>query len=116
MNFNLKSIIPEHIAELIPYASARDELQGEGSVFLDANELPQPLPDMPGNVNRYPVEQPKLLREKLAAVKGVEPESVFLGNGSDEIIDMMMRCFCGLGKIRSWFFPQHLACTVSVPG
>ncbi len=105
MHFNLKSIIPEHIAELIPYASARDELEGDGAVFLDANELPQPLPDMPKDVNRYPGDQPNLLRKKLSAVKGVKPESIFLGNGSDEIIDMVMRCFCRPGKDQVMVFP-----------
>ena len=105
MRFNLKSIIPEHIAELIPYASARDELEGEGSVFLDANELPQPFPDMPTGVNRYPGEQPIRLKKKLSAVKGVKPDSIFLGNGSDEIIDMLMRCFSRPGKDQIMVFP-----------
>ncbi len=105
MHFNLKSIIPDHIAELIPYASARDELKGEGTIFLDANELPQPLPDMPLDVNRYPGEQPNRLRKKLSAIKGVKPESILLGNGSDEIIDILMRCFSRPGKDQIMVFP-----------
>ncbi len=105
MRFNLKSMIPEHIAELTPYSSARDEYEGSGSVFLDANELPQAFPGMPAEVNRYPGKEPQELMEKLSVVKGIDPDRIFLGNGSDEIIDLLMRCFCRPGKDQIMVFP-----------
>lgn len=105
MSFNLKSIIPEHIRNITPYASARDEFKGKGSVFLDANELPEPLPGMPADANRYPGSEPELLKEKLSAVKQVERDCILLGNGSDEIIDMLMRCFCRPGEDQVMVFP-----------
>ena len=105
MRFNLKSMIPEHIAELTPYSSARDEYEGSGSVFLDANELPEAFPGMPPGVNRYPGREPQDLMEKLAAVKGIDQDRIYLGNGSDEIIDLLMRCFCRPGKDQIMVFP-----------
>ncbi len=105
MRFNLKSMIPEHIAELTPYSSARDEYEGSGSVFLDANELPDAFPGMPPGVNRYPGKEPGELRKKLSAIKEVDQEQIFLGNGSDEIIDLLMRCFCRPGKDQVMVFP-----------
>ena len=105
MKFDLNAMIPEHIAELIPYSSARSEFGGRGSVFLDANELPEPLPGMPPDVNRYPGKEPEELIEKLSAVKGVDKEGILLGNGSDEILDMIMRCFCRPGEDQVMIFP-----------
>lgn len=72
-----------------PYASARDEFKGEADIFLDANENPYPSP-----YNRYPDPLQWRVKEKLAAIKGVEPEQIFLGNGSDEAIDLIIRAFC----------------------
>ncbi len=107
MTFNLQSLVPEHIARMKPYTSARDDFGGsrENRVFLDANELPEPLVDMPPNINRYPGNEPYLLKEKLAAVKNTDPARVFLGNGSDEIIDLVMRCFARPGKDQIMIFP-----------
>ncbi len=105
MRFDLQSLIPEHIAELTPYSSARNEFEGSGSVFLDANELPDAFPGMPPGVNRYPGKEPRELREKLSAVKGVNQDSILLGNGSDEVIDMIMRCFCRPGEDQIMVFP-----------
>ncbi|MFP4691923.1 MAG: histidinol-phosphate transaminase [Bacteroidales bacterium] len=105
MRFNLKSMIPEHIAAFTPYSSARDEFEGSGSVFLDANELPEAFPGMPPGINRYPGKEPKEFKEKLAAVKGVNRDNILLGNGSDEIIDLIMRCFCQPGEDRVMVFP-----------
>ena len=105
MPFDIQSMIPEHIRNITPYASARDEIKGKGSVFLDANELPEPLPGMPADANRYPGSELQLLKEKLAAVKQVKRDCIFLGNGSDEIIDMLMRCFCRPGEDQVMVFP-----------
>lgn len=107
MSFDLQSLIPEHIALLKPYLSARDEFNDhhESFVFLDANELPEPLHGFPANINRYPGNEPGRLKEKLAVIKKIDPESIFLGNGSDEIIDLIMRCFARAGKDEIMTFP-----------
>lgn len=72
-----------------PYSSARDEFKGEAEVFLDANENPYPSP-----YNRYPDPLQWEVKKKLGQLKGVEPEQIFLGNGSDEAIDLLIRAFC----------------------
>jgi histidinol-phosphate aminotransferase len=72
-----------------PYASARDEFKGEADVYLDANENPYPT-----SYNRYPDPLQWKVKEKLAVLKGVKPTQIFLGNGSDEPIDLLMRAFC----------------------
>ena len=72
-----------------PYSSARNEFQGEASVFLDANENPWNEP-----FNRYPDPLQRLLKERIAQVKRVDAASIFLGNGSDEAIDLVVRAFC----------------------
>ena len=97
MDFNLEKLIRENIKALIPYSSARDEFTGEASVFLDANEnaLGSPLIKW---YNRYPDPHQQKVKEALSAVKAVEQEKIFLGNGSDECIDLLYRCFCNPGK------------------
>lgn len=107
MSFNLKALIPEHIAHLKPYASARNDFDGQRDhlVFLDANELPQAIHGLPSGINRYPSEEPDRLKRKLAAIKNVDHNKVFLGSGSDEIIDLLMRCFARPGKDRIMVFP-----------
>lgn len=72
-----------------PYSSARDEFKGEADVFLDANENPYPTP-----YNRYPDPLQWKVKEKLSSIKGVPPAQIFLGNGSDEPIDLLIRAFC----------------------
>jgi histidinol-phosphate aminotransferase len=72
-----------------PYSSARDDFHGAAEVFLDANENPYPSP-----YNRYPDPHQWLVKEKLAKIKGVKPTQIFLGNGSDEPIDLIIRAFC----------------------
>lgn len=91
--FNLDSIIRENIKTLVPYASARDEFSGEASVFLDANEnaLGSPLLKW---YNRYPDPMQWKVKEKISFIKQVPKENIFLGNGSDEPIDNLLRCFC----------------------
>lgn len=83
-----------NIASLKPYTSARDEYQGkDAKIFLDANENPYNTP-----YNRYPDPLQRDLKAQVAAIKGVRPTQIFMGNGSDEGIDLMYRLFCTPGK------------------
>ena len=77
------------IAALTPYSTARDEYKGELGVFLDANESPYE-----NGYNRYPDPHQKALKAQIAAIKGVAAENIFIGNGSDEAIDLVFRVFC----------------------
>lgn len=87
--FSLGNLIRENIRDMKPYSSARDEFHGEAEVFLDANENPYPSP-----YNRYPDPLQRSVKTALSRVKGVAPEQIFLGNGSDEAIDLLIRAFC----------------------
>jgi histidinol-phosphate aminotransferase len=80
----------------VPYSSARDEFKGEASVFLDANENSFGSP-LPHAYNRYPDPLQKEVKNKLSKIKGVPAENMFLGNGSDEAIDILFRAFCQPG-------------------
>ena len=82
-----------NIRAMQPYSSARDEFHGSASVFLDANENPYNAP-----YNRYPDPMQWRLKERISEIKGVPVESIFLGNGSDEPIDLLLRAFCEPGK------------------
>ncbi|WP_438946771.1 histidinol-phosphate transaminase [Sediminibacterium sp.] len=95
--FDVNTLVRDNIARLTPYSSARDEFSGEAKVFLDANEnsLGSPLKKW---YNRYPDPHQKAIKQKLAMVKGIAAEHIFLGNGSDECIDLLYRCFCNPGK------------------
>ena len=86
---NLNKLLRKNIKNLVPYSSARDEFSGDGKVFLDANENPFNAP-----YNRYPDPLQKLLKRKISDIKGVSREQIFLGNGSDEPIDLLIRAFC----------------------
>ena len=89
----LQELVRPCIWRLKPYSSARDEYKGvEASVFLDANENPYNSP-----YNRYPDPLQQEVKALLAPIKGVEPEQLFLGNGSDEAIDLTFRVFCQPG-------------------
>ena len=91
--FNLEKITRSNIWSLAPYSSARNEYAGrEARVFLDANENPYNQP-----FNRYPDPLQLELKAAIAKVKGVPAENIFLGNGSDEAIDLPYRCFCNPG-------------------
>jgi len=94
--FNLDKLTRENIQKLVPYSSARDEFSGEAKVFLDANEnsLGSPLPKW---YNRYPDPHQHQLKQVISTIKGIGPEHIFLGNGSDECIDLLFRCFCEPG-------------------
>ncbi|MBS1745202.1 MAG: histidinol-phosphate transaminase [Bacteroidetes bacterium] len=95
--FTLENIVRNNIKKLIPYSSARSEFEGEAQIFLDANEnsLGSVLNN---NFHRYPDPLQKKLKEKLSAVKQVAVENIFIGNGSDEAIDLLIRAFCNPGK------------------
>ena len=85
----IDKLVRENIKALKPYSSARDEYTGEAMVFLDANENPFNEP-----YNRYPDPLQKELKEKISKLKSVASENIFLGNGSDEPIDLLIRAFC----------------------
>ncbi len=94
MNNNIKELIRKNIRELKAYSSARDEYSGAEGVFLDANENPY------GNFNRYPDPHQQDLKKLISSIKNIPTENIFLGNGSDEVIDLAFRIFCepGLDK------------------
>lgn len=96
MNFDLQDIIRPNIKNLSPYSSARDEFQGEASVFLDANENSFGSPTN-GDYNRYPDPMQMVVKKRLSEIKGVPVQNIFLGNGSDEAIDILIRAFCRPG-------------------
>ncbi|WP_340073762.1 histidinol-phosphate transaminase [Leptobacterium sp. I13] len=93
--FNLKNLIRPNVANMKPYTSARDEYMGTTSemVFLDANENPYN-----NGINRYPDPNQKELKNVLAKLKDISPYQLLLGNGSDEILDLIFRAFCEPGK------------------
>lgn len=98
--FDLQNIVRENIRKLTPYSSARDEYKGVQGIFLDANEnsLGSPIDDVTENVNRYPDPLQLELKKKISQVKGISVENIFVGNGSDEAIDILFRAFCYPGK------------------
>lgn len=91
--FTLNSILRPHILSLTPYSSARDEYTGREGVFLDANENALGSATV-ASYNRYPDPYQWSIKERLAPLKGVRPEQIFLGNGSDEPIDLLIRATC----------------------
>lgn len=86
---DILNLLRNNIRTLVPYSSARDEYKGEEAVFLDANENPYNQP-----LNRYPDPLQVKLKTRIASIKQVEPGQIFLGNGSDEAIDLLFRAFC----------------------
>jgi len=86
---DINKLLRENIRSLQPYSCARDEFKGEASVYMDANENPYNAP-----FNRYPDPLQLELKEQISLVKGVPSENIFLGNGSDEPIDLLYRAFC----------------------
>ncbi len=95
--FDLESLVRKNIKDLKPYSSARAEYSGNASIFLDANEnsFGSPLPE---NFNRYPDPLQWQLKEKISKIKGIPSQNIFIGNGSDEVIDLAYRIFCEPGK------------------
>lgn len=102
--FNLETLVRPNIRSLKPYSSARDEFKGDASVFLDANEnsLGSPLVKW---YNRYPDPMQLKVKEKISFVKKIPVEQLFIGNGSDEAIDLLFRCFCEPGVDEVVIFP-----------
>lgn len=96
--FDITKIVRPNILNLKPYSSARDEFEGSEGIFLDANENPF------GDLNRYPDPLQKAVKQKLGEIKGIPAENIFLGNGSDEIIDLCFRIFCEPGNDKALTF------------
>lgn len=106
--FDINKIVRKNILELEKYSSARDEFSGKEGVFLDANENPF------GRLNRYPDPYQVELKSKLEKLKGIKSSSIFIGNGSDEVIDIAFRIFCNPGKDKALTFtPTYGMYTVS---
>lgn len=105
MPFDLKKALRPHIAAIKPYSSARDEYSGSEGVFLDANENSMGTPGMAmpsmaisaTHFHRYPDPYQQKLKQRIAEIKGIPAKNIFLGNGSDEAIDLLMRAFCRPG-------------------
>jgi histidinol-phosphate aminotransferase len=89
MSFNLQNITRKNIWDLSPYSSARDEFTGKAKIYLDANENPYN-----NGLNRYPDPYQFQLKSKIADIKNVKTNQIIIGNGSDEIIDLLYRAFC----------------------
>ena len=101
-NIDIDNLVRENIKNLKPYSSARNEYSGEASIFLDANEnaygSPISLPSPLENFHRYPDPLQLDLKNTLSKIKGVPSQNIFIGNGSDEIIDIVYRIFCEPGR------------------
>ncbi len=98
MNNNIEQLVRNNIRDLAPYSSAREDYSGTDGIFLDANENPF------GIYNRYPDPYQNKLKQRLAELKGINQSQIFLGNGSDEIIDLTYRIFCEPGKDKALTF------------
>jgi len=94
---DINSLQRENIKNLRPYSTARDEYKGQASVYLDANENSFGSP-LPADYNRYPDPLQLDLKDAISKIKGVPIENTFLGNGSDEAIDLLYRAFCEPAK------------------
>jgi histidinol-phosphate aminotransferase len=95
MKTSIRNLVRENIKNIQPYSSARDEFTESTSdmLFLDANENP-----FENGVNRYPDPQQQAVKEKLSAIKNIAAENILLGNGSDEVLDLIFRAFCEPNK------------------
>jgi histidinol-phosphate aminotransferase len=94
----LDNLVRPNVKVLAPYSCARDEYEGKKGIFLDANENPF------GKLNRYPDPYQEELKSAVSNLKGVAKENIFLGNGSDEIIDLTFRIFCNPGVDKALTF------------
>lgn len=104
MEFSIDNLVRKNIKELKPYSSARDEFTGAANIFLDANENAYGSPvayqfnkQDATQFNRYPDPLQSLLKQKISEIKGMPAENIFIGNGSDEAIDLLIRIFCEPG-------------------
>ena len=96
--FDLKNIVRKNILNLKAYSSARDEYTGKARVLLDANENPF------GSLNRYPDPQQKELKNSLSELKNIDAKNIFIGNGSEEVINLAFRIFCSPQKDKALTF------------
>ncbi len=94
MEINLEDLMRPNIRKLIPYTSARSEFTGKADIFIDANENAFASVGTSENYTRYPDPLQKSIKKKLAELENISPSQIFLGNGSDEGIDLLMRVFC----------------------
>jgi histidinol-phosphate aminotransferase len=92
-DFRIEKLVRDNIRTLVPYSSARDEYPGDAAVFMDANENPHNPP-----LNRYPDPRQLELKRRIAAIKDQHVDNLFLGNGSDEGIDLLFRVLCEPGR------------------
>ncbi len=95
---DIDRLVRKNVKALVPYSCARDEFRGSDGIFLDANENPF------GDLNRYPDPYQRELKAAISKIKGVPEENIFLGNGSDEIIDLCYRIFCNPGSDKALTF------------
>ncbi|HEX7903604.1 MAG TPA: histidinol-phosphate transaminase [Chitinophagaceae bacterium] len=104
MEFNIENLVRDNIKKMTAYSSARHEFSGVATILLDANEnaFGSPLNE---NFNRYPDPLQLKVKEKISKIKGVPAQNIFLGNGSDEAIDLLFRIFCEPGKDNVIIFP-----------
>lgn len=93
MTFDLDKLVRTNVRKMKPYSSARDDFQGTASVYLDANENP-----FSHLFSRYPDPHQAALKARISALKQIQPANLFLGNGSDEAIDLLIRAFCEPGR------------------
>ena len=108
---DLDKLVRKNVKDLIPYSCARDEFRGNAAIFMDANENPY------GSLNRYPDPYQEELKSAISALRNIPVERIFLGNGSDEIIDLCFRIFCNPGTDRALTFsPTYGMYQVSAAG
>ncbi len=98
--FNIENITRNNVFRLTPYSSARQEFMGEANIWLDANENP-----FETKINRYPDPYQTALKTEIARLKNIPVSQIFIGNGSDEAIDLLFRAFCEPGEDKSYIFP-----------
>lgn len=96
MTFDVQQLLRPHLRKFKAYASARTEYTGADAIFLDANENPLGSASG-GQLNRYPDPIQKRLKEEISRIKAISTEQIFVGNGSDEVIDLLYRAFCEPG-------------------
>jgi histidinol-phosphate aminotransferase len=102
--FSLENVLRENVKKLIPYSTARSEFEGDAQIFLDANENSLGS-SINGRYNRYPDPLQKQLKEEIGAIKNIPTENIFVGHGSDEAIDLLIRAFCNPSVDNILIFP-----------
>ena len=98
--FSIDKITRKNIQQMKAYSSARSEYKGKAEIWLDANENPHET-----DLNRYPDPLQLRLKEEIAKLRGIEMNKIFIGNGSDEAIDLLFRAFCEPGSSKAFTFP-----------